>query len=243
MKKYRIEYFEELESTNEYAKNCSQDRTVIIANSQTKGKGRLGRSWSNNPGEAVTMSIFLKPDIEPETASMLTIVLAMAIKKTIDIDTMIKWPNDVVCNGKKIAGILTEMSVQGREINYVIAGIGINVNVQKFDEDISDKATSLFLETGRKYDIKTIVDRVLECFDEYYEVFLKDRDLKGIKTEYNKFLANKDKEVQIISQQEDIKGIARGINDSGELLVELLDGSVYTVRSGEVSVRGIYGYV
>ena len=239
---FKIEKFDELESTNEYAKKCSADGTVIVARSQTKGKGRLGRSWDNNPDEALTFSIFLKPDVSPEVTPMITLVSAMAVRAAVGDMAKIKWPNDVVINGKKVVGILTEMAMEDNRIKYVITGIGVNVNVRTFAPELKDKATSLYIETGKKQDMDKLLSDILEHFKKYYDLFLKTCDMSLLMEEYNSTLVNVNERVRIVAA-DGFSGIARGIDRMGELVVEKENGELVTVRSGEVSVRGIYGYV
>lgn len=157
--------------------------------------------------------------------------------------TGIKWPNDLVINGKKICGILTEMSADKNGIRYVIIGCGINVGKQEFAPEIASKATTVEAECGFSIDRSRLVANILEAFEEAYEVFLQTQDLSGLKEMYQGLLVNKDREVCVLDPQGEYQGTARGITDTGELLVELPNGKVQEVYAGEVSVRGIYGYV
>lgn len=159
----------------------------------------------------------------------------------------IKWPNDVVLRGKKICGILTEMSAGPEGIAYVVVGIGINVNNRIFPPELSDRATSLALEADmpgdRSISRSQVRDAVLDAFDKNYKIFLEHGDLSGLMDAYNGVLANRDREVRVLDEREPFGGIARGINAQGELLVEREPGKTEAVRAGEVSVRGICGYV
>ena len=238
---YDIKEFDELDSTNDYAKTCKGDRVVIWAWSQTAGKGRLGRSWNNHPGEALTFSVRLEPDIDAANASMITLVSAMAVRDAIGNKAAIKWPNDVVIDGKKVVGILTEMSAPEGKIEYVIPGIGVNVNVKDFEGEIKDKATSLYLEFGYEWNVRELLDKILVNFEKYYGIFLETQNMAGLKDSYNDNLVNMNQKVRVISDKP-FEGVARGINDVGELLVDTGDECI-AVRSGEVSVRGVYGYV
>jgi len=147
-----------------------------------------------------------------------------------------------VLNGKKICGILTELNTEIDTINYVVAGIGINVSNQAFGKEINASATSLSLEGGGILIRATLNEAVLEQFEYYYEIFCRNLDLSSILDEYNGFLVNRDRQVRILDPKEPFTGIAKGINAKGELLVEPENGEK-SVSSGEVSVRGIYGYV
>jgi biotin-[acetyl-CoA-carboxylase] ligase BirA-like protein len=163
---YNIIDLDNTDSTNEYAKRLARenflygnvDKTVIIAESQSAGKGRLGRSFLSENGKGIFMSILLRPgpDMSPEQASGLTLVAAVALHEAIlnvcGLETGIKWPNDIVADGKKLCGVLTEMSVDGSGVKFVVVGIGLNVSNEMFDKELSKLATSLYLLTGKIYD-------------------------------------------------------------------------------------------
>lgn len=244
-------YYDEVDSTNNQAKRLGEagapDGTLVTADYQTAGKGRRGRGWVSERGTGIWMSLMLRPDIPPSSASMLTLVAAMAVVKGIKdatgLDTMIKWPNDIVMNGKKICGILTEMSAEVDKIHYVVIGIGINANIREFPEEIREKATSLYLESGQVIVRSQVIASVMKAMDGYYEEFLKTGELSGLVEEYECHLVNKGEEVLVLAASGEYKGISLGIDKTGELLVQLNDGTVNHVVSGEVSVRGVYGYV
>ncbi len=242
--------FSETDSTNEELKrryNELGDGAVAIADSQSRGKGRRGRQWATPPGESIALSIYLKPQITPDKASMLTIVAAMAMldlcREIPGLDAKIKWPNDLVSSGKKFCGILTEMSAEPDLINYVIVGVGINVNGPVFPEELKDRATSLLLESGEKHSRAGLAAAFLKFFEQRYADFLRSGDLSGMKDDYNSMLAGRGEKVTVMDPKGAFSGISRGINDLGELLVEGEDGQMTAVYAGEVSVRGIYGYV
>ena len=144
---------------------------------------------------------------------------------------------------KKICGILTEMSLAGMKIDSVVVGTGINVNVKEFPEELRDKATSLYLESKQIFDRKKLLNEVLKEFWKQYNRFLEVQDLSYMKEEYNDMLVNRDREVLVLEPGNEYQAIAQGINELGELLVKKIDGSEAVVYAGEVSVRGIYGYV
>jgi BirA family biotin operon repressor/biotin-[acetyl-CoA-carboxylase] ligase len=193
------------------------------------------------------MSLILRPDILPGSASMLTLVAALAVHEGIlretGLETSIKWPNDIVAGGKKLCGILTEMSAELEGIHYVVVGIGINVNMGEFPEEVSSVATSLFLELGEKVRRSSLIASILEAFEGFYEEFISQGDLSGLISVYNSCMINAGREVRILDHAGDYTGKAIGINEKGELLVEMQSGEVKHVISGEVSVRGLYGYV
>ena len=244
-----VHFARETDSTNLWikrlAKEGASEGTLALAEFQSAGRGRLGRSWEVPEGTSVMMSILLRPKFEPQYAPTLTLVMGMAVAKAVKslgFDVSIKWPNDVVVSHKKICGILTEMGVRDGKIDYAVIGVGINVNIKEFPEEMADKATSLYLESGKEFDRSQIPGLVMEAFEEYYEKFAATCDLSGLKEEYESILANYNQPVRVLAK-EPYEGVARGITDGGELLVEKTDGMIVAVSAGEVSVRGLYSYV
>ena len=244
-----VHFARETDSTNLWikrlAKEGAPEGTLALAEFQSAGRGRLGRSWEVPEGTSVMMSILLRPKFEPQYAPTLTLVMGMAVAKAVKklgFDVSIKWPNDVVVSHKKICGILTEMGVRDGKIDYAVIGVGINVNIREFPEEMADKATSLYLESGREFDRSQLPGLVMEAFEEYYEKFAATCDLRGLKEEYESILANYNQPVRVLAK-EPYEGVARGITDGGELLVEKTDGTIVAVSAGEVSVRGLYSYV
>lgn len=267
-------HYEELDSTNLQAKRLARQRKdemgqvqgsgdtesgiVLTADLQTAGRGRLGRSWESPRGAGLWMSLLFRPELPPASASMLTLVAALAVARGIEevssVRTQIKWPNDLVADGKKVCGILTEMHANLHQIEYVVIGIGINVNTTEFPEELQQKATSLYLCSEQKTELDILKKEILKSFDQLYKEFCRCGDLSALRTVYEEQLANKGREVRILpadSQKtggmeksgDSLCGTCLGINEKGELLVRRADGFVETVVSGEVSVRGIYGYV
>ena len=242
---------DEIDSTNNWAKREAKEGapsgSVYLADSQTKGKGRVGRVWENPKGSGLAMSLLLKPEMPPEKAPMMTLIMGlaacMAIRHLTGLEAQIKWPNDVVINRKKTTGILTEMGMSDGKIEYVVVGIGINLNMEEFPKEIQEKATSLKLECGKNVDRDQMAQTLLWFFEQYYETFMETFTLDFLKETYHRVLINKDREVQILEKTETYTGICRGINEKGELLVEKRDGTCAEIFAGEVSVRGLYGYV
>ena len=247
----RLDYFPCLDSTNTYLKEIAgkgaPHGSVAVADRQTAGKGRLGRSWSSPTGCSVYMSYLLRPDIAPVHASRLTIVAALATARAIEevtgLSTEIKWPNDIVINKRKVCGILTEMSADMDRIEYVVIGIGVNVNMTHFEEELSDRATSLRIECNKAVSRSQLIVKMLSCFEYYYEQFIETEDLSAMLSDYNARLVNRGREVRIVERQKEWKAVAVEMDREGELVVQLPDGTTKKVISGEVSVRGIYGYV
>lgn len=247
-----IQYFDKTDSTNNQAKLAAEknapDGTLFVAECQTGGRGRRGKTWESPAGSGIWMSLLLRPDISPESASMLTLVLAVAMVDAIneevqDAKCYVKWPNDIVLNNRKISGTLTEMSAEMDSIHYVVIGIGINVNTTDFDESIKDMATSIYLGTGKKVKRSNIIAAFSHSFKKYYEAFLKTQDLTYIVDRYNELLINKGRTVKAIYANKELVGEALGINKDGELIIKTEDGCETAIRAGEVSVRGLYGYV
>ena len=245
-----IWYQTETDSTNTQAKRMGEDGapngTLVITEHQTAGKGRRGRSWVSPIGNCY-FSILLRPEISVDRASMITLVSALALAKTIKeaegLDTMIKWPNDVIANGKKLCGILTESSTDLEYIHYAVVGIGINTNQIDFPDEIKEMASSIRRETGKEINRAKLLGSFLNIFEDYYEKFLETEDLSILLEEYNRFLVNCGKEVKIIEKEQERILTAIGIDDRGRLIVEDKNGHRERIISGEVSVRGLYGYV
>lgn len=246
----QVVYEPVVDSTNNKAKRLAEEGaghgTLVLADQQSQGKGRRGRSWSTPPGTAVAMTVIVRPGMRPEQASMLTLIMGLAVasacRSLFELDAQIKWPNDIVIGGKKLCGILTEMSAEMNEIHYLVIGTGINVNMEEFPMEIRDTATSLCLELGKKVRRADVIQRCLEYFEQYYDVFMETENLSRLQKLYNQLLVSRDRQVRVLTPGNEYQGISRGINDKGELLVEREDGKTEAVYAGEVSVRGIYGY-
>lgn len=243
-------YFDSIDSTNSYAKEIGKDvqneLTVIVADSQTGGRGRFGRTFESPGDDSIYMSILLKTSIRPQNASMLTILAALAVRAAIEeisgIKAMIKWPNDIVVDGRKLCGILTEMSCEGDRVKYIVVGIGVNVNNKNMSGDLEKLAVSMRMLTEKCYDRWELVGKICKCFTEYYTEFMTKEDLEHIRDIYNGYLVHMNKEVYVAGADGTYSAISLGIDNKGELLVER-NKEIYTVLSGEVSVRGVYGYV
>jgi BirA family biotin operon repressor/biotin-[acetyl-CoA-carboxylase] ligase len=180
----RVILLPETTSTNTFAFRLAEEGaaegTVVVANQQTGGKGRLGRVWASPPGVNLYCSIILRPAIQPVAAPQLTFLSVIAVARAIEaltpLETRIKWPNDLLVNGKKVAGLLNEMSAETDKVNFVILGIGVNLNMTagQFPAELRHPATSLYLETGMKVDRTEFAKRLLLEFDKLYAVFLRE---------------------------------------------------------------------
>ena len=238
-----VVYFETIDSTNTVAKeNDYKDGTVIIAETQTAGKGRLGRSWESEEHSGIYMSVVLMPDISLERIPMLTLVAGISVcnvlTKLCNVPFKIKWPNDIVADGKKVCGILTEGVVSHKGTKAVV-GIGINVNNKNFSNELSDKASSIYMLTGKSFERECIINTILEEFEKAYNNYLEGKQF--IK-DYEKLCININRQVTFIKDGVQINGTAVAVAGNGELVIKKEDGTTLNINSGEVSVRGIYGY-
>lgn len=256
----KLYYYEVTGSTNNDAKRCGEagepHGTVVVADIQNAGKGRRGRGWQTLPGTALSFTMLLRPTFAPDRASMVTLVMALSVAEAVeeaiagagDAVATIKWPNDIVLNKKKICGMLTEMTMTPEmdEIQYLVVGAGINVNnrvAEEFQEEIRQTATSLRIETGRRVNRAQLLDGVLLRFEKNYAIFLETLDMSRLREAYQARLQGVGAEVRVLDPAGEYTGISRGINDRGELVVEKENGEKVQVYAGEVSVRGLYGYV
>lgn len=248
---YNVIHYEEIDSTNTEARRLSKSGAehglVIVAEKQTAGKGRRGRNWESPAGRNLYFSILLRPELKPKKAPMLTIVMAYSVAKVLheqeSLPVQIKWPNDLVLFKKKVCGILTEMNMNGCQVEDVIVGVGINVNTEGFPQELHDKATSLYLEKGVQIERKELLQKVLNEFQKQYMLFLEVQELSFLQESYNRMLINRNQEVLVLAPEGEYRADALGINELGELSVRKTDGSVENIFAGEVSVRGLYGYV
>jgi BirA family transcriptional regulator, biotin operon repressor / biotin---[acetyl-CoA-carboxylase] ligase len=244
----QVIFLKEVDSTNEEAKRQgiqgAPEGTVCLAEHQTGGKGRLGRRWVSLPEEGIWMSILLRPGITPYEVSQITLLAGLAVCQAIrsvtGCDALIKWPNDIVIHGKKLVGILTELAAEADRINYAVTGIGINVNQGKFPQEISHKATSLFLETQHRWARVPLVQKVLENFEDAYDAFLTETSFDFI-TPYKELCVSLGRQVSVQRGELTIQGKAVDISRSGELIIQTSEGQLYPINSGEVAVQGIYG--
>jgi BirA family transcriptional regulator, biotin operon repressor / biotin---[acetyl-CoA-carboxylase] ligase len=247
-----IVHFDSIDSTNSKAKQLADsaeaDGTIIISEEQTNGRGRLGRSWVSPKYKGIWMSIILKPDLNPMEAVKLTQIAAASLvlaSGELGVKTFVKWPNDIVMNHKKVCGILTEMSAELTRINYVIVGIGINVNIDEadFPEDIKPIATSLKVETKASVNRKELVGKILSNFENLYLKFIKENDIETSLHICRQNSALLGREIMIVKRDGNVEAKALDIDAEGRLLVQYADGSEEYVISGEVSIRGKGSYV
>lgn len=227
-------YLESVDSTNSYLKRIVKEGELtsglaVMAKVQTAGRGRLGRNWLSTESNTLCMSIVIKNDY----AEGLTLLTALAVyeglKGFCNESLQIKWPNDIICGEKKLCGILCE-----RALEYTVIGIGVNVNDQSFHSEIKNKATSLYLLSGKEYELKKVFESLVSSFEKVFEKF-GFSFCKEAKEMYESLCVNFGRSVTT----EKLSGTAVGIDINGSLLVET-EGALHTVSSGEVAVHGIY---
>lgn len=242
-----IYFYEETDTTNNRARELAlegaPEGTLVVAEKQTAGRGRRGKVWESPLGTGIWMSLVLRPQIAPAEASVLTLLCGLATAEAIEAETGlsagIKWPNDILINGKKAVGILTEMDCEMSEVHFVIPGIGINVNTASFPPEIAEIATSLYLECGKTVSRRRLVHKVLERLEEHYETFLRTGSFTAMLEDYRKHCITLGKEVHVLGR-EPFFAEALDITPEGELLVRRADnGKEEVVFSGEVSIRGV----
>ena len=242
-----IYFYEETDTTNNRARELAlegaPEGTLVVAEKQTAGRGRRGKVWESPLGTGIWMSLVLRPQIMPAEASVLTLLCGLATAEAIEAETGlsagIKWPNDILINGKKAVGILTEMDCEMSEVHFVIPGIGINVNTASFPPEIAEIATSLYLECGKTVSRRRLVHKVLERLEEHYETFLRTGSFAAMLEDYRKLCITLGKEVHVLGR-ELFFAEALDITPEGELLVRRADnGKEEVVFSGEVSIRGV----
>lgn len=245
---WRIREFQELDSTNQTLQELSgkeKEGLVVVADRQRFGRGRRGRIWESQEGNAY-FSLLLEPQIDTNAAPMLTLVAAYSLAKHLQSNKVacgIKWPNDLVVNGKKICGILTEMTLNGSRIDSVIVGIGVNLALGTIPPDLYDVATSIEEACGIRLTRQELIVGFLEEFEKNYQIFLRTENLQGLRADYNSLLVNCGREVRVLEPGNEYQAKALGINDNGELIVCMEDGTQKAIYAGEVSVRGCLGYV
>ena len=244
---------DEIPSTNDMAKALAVQGapagTVVTANSQTAGRGRLGRSFHAPKGLGVYLSVILRPDCTPDRIMHLTCAVAEAMCDAVESYTgcrpQIKWTNDLVADGKKLGGVLTELSVNPAtgKVEWVVAGIGINClqALEDFPEDIRSMATSLRAWTGKDILPGYHAGHMILALSKMSEALLSEKAV--ILDAYRKDCMTVGKQIVLVRGDEKRYGTALDVAADGGLVVRFEDGALETVQSGEISVRGLYGYV
>jgi len=242
--------FDELDSTNELAKKHAAsgkpEGTVVVAEKQLQGKGRLGRVWDSPKGQGIWMSVIIRPPILPIYAPQITFVLAVgmarAIHKALGLKAEIKWPNDILINRKKVAGILTELSAEIEKVEYIVFGIGVNANqkIEEFPEEFRNKAVSLSMSLGRDVSRVEVLRAMLEELEKTYNEYL-ERGFDYILKEWKANSITLGKDVQIIMDQEKLEGKAIDLDSSGCLIIKDKNNNLHRIIAGDVSLRDAEG--
>jgi BirA family transcriptional regulator, biotin operon repressor / biotin---[acetyl-CoA-carboxylase] ligase len=239
-----IFFYEKVGSTNTVASSLAEqvaEGAVFLADTQEKGRGRLGRVWLSPLGGNIYMSIILRPQIETKDATLITIMAAVAsanaLRKTTGLNISIKWPNDLMCNERKIGGILSELKTDQNGILFSVIGIGINVNtdIDAFPEDVREIATSVKKEIGRLFSREEIIAEVLNEINNWYMI-LKSMKRGVLLAEWQRLTSTLGKEVIVVIGQETYKGFAEAIDDEGMLILRLPSGEMKRIHSGDLTV-------
>ncbi|MFZ7103097.1 MAG: biotin--[acetyl-CoA-carboxylase] ligase [Peptococcaceae bacterium] len=238
--------FAEVDSTNNVAKKLAAEGrpegTIVVAERQLQGKGRLGRTWVSPTGKGIWVSLILRPDILPTASPQITFVLAVAmvkaLKKSLNITPKIKWPNDILIDGKKVAGILTELSAEIERVNYIIVGIGVNANQNPadFPAEFREKATSLKSVLGREIPRVKVLQGMLEEIESTYQEYLRG-DFSTVIKEWKANSLTIGQEVEVIMGAEKIAGNAVDVDHDGCLIVRDAGGELHRIIAGDVSLR------
>jgi BirA family transcriptional regulator, biotin operon repressor / biotin---[acetyl-CoA-carboxylase] ligase len=237
-----IHHHESLGSTNDLAKELGSkgapEGTVVVAETQTQGRGRLGRDWNSPPGAGLYVSLLLRPALPPEELPQITLTAAVAVAKAVESVTGlrpgIKWPNDLLWDGKKLGGILTEMETESDCIRHLVVGVGVNVNNRDFPPELAATATSLTLAGGVAVSRLRLLQAYLEEFDALYGRFL-NRDFDAILSQWKEYAVTLGRMVTVRQGLKEISGLALAVAPDGALLIETRPGEVVRVTSGEIS--------
>lgn len=239
----QIKLFDELDSTQDTAKRLAEDGapegTIVIAERQTRGRGRLGRSWISPRGKGVWMSLILRPGIPmvytPQLTLLAAVALCRAVRRQTGLEIGIKWPNDLLYSGRKISGILLESSAEEDRLKYVVAGIGISVNLEASDypPELTDKAVSLRLAAGRAFDRTETIALFLQAFGELYGLY-RSEGFGPIRLLWEALSVSLGKPCILTTPQGRIEGVPMRLNDAGALVVRLADGAETAIYSAEM---------
>ena len=242
----QIVYLPSVDSTNRRARQLAAEGaphgTLVIADEQTAGRGRRGRGWISPAGEGVFMSLILRPQSHPSEVARLSmqtaLAVALSIAQTTGLDARIKWPNDIVCGGRKVCGMLLEMNADEQAVHDVVAGIGINVHQTQFAPEIEKTASSLDLLSGQRVCRAALVRAFLEAFERAEALAAQG----ALMDAYRARSATLGQRVQVIAPAGSFTGTALEVTDSGSLIVEEEEGQRREVLAADVSVRGLMGY-
>ncbi len=234
----------ETDSTNVQARRLAEEGvlegTVVVADRQSAGRGRLGRRWESPSGVNLYCSILLRPKIPVQQAPQLTFLSAVAVAETLNkicqLSAKVKWPNDIVVNGAKISGLLNEMSAETEQIHFVILGIGVNLNMleDQFPDKLKYPATSAFLETGKLVNRLIFLQEFLQCLDKYYSEFLRE-GFVPIRRRWENLCNMMNMQVEVDQGSGNLCGTVVGLDAEGALRVQLDNGQIERILAGDVS--------
>ncbi len=241
-------FYEKLGSTNQQAKIMARqgaaEGSVVVADCQACGRGRMGREWLSPPGTNLYFSVILRPPVQPTRFAQIPLLAAAVVHQALlhitsadGLRLSIKWPNDILIDNRKVCGILCEMESEPDMTHFVVAGIGINVNLRDIPEAIDGIATSLFLESGVLHSRPKILSTILNRFEPLYEEWLQAGDLGALYIYLEQHAWLKDREITVETYHGSLAGRVRGISRTGELLLETEDGHMHRIVSGEAHVR------
>jgi BirA family biotin operon repressor/biotin-[acetyl-CoA-carboxylase] ligase len=238
--------FRETDSTNALAFKLAEEGavegTVVIADAQRRGKGRIGREWESPPGVNLYCSIILRPPIPPVAAFQITFLSAIAVARSVSrcalLEPSIKWPNDILVNGGKVAGLLNEMSAETEKVNFIVLGIGVNLNMRRdqFPQNLRHPASSLLLEGGVEINRTGFIRDLLMNLDALYDGYLRD-GYAPIRDEWLAMSRMAGRRVRVTDYNRSTEGMVRGIDDNGALILECAGGGMERVLTGDVMIQ------
>lgn len=242
----KVIHFETTPSTqliaHQEATKGAPEGTLIVSEEQTSGKGRMLREWHSSKQKGIWMSLILRPTLPLEKAPQFTLIAAIAIAKAIEdvigLEPEIKWPNDLLLDGKKVTGILTELQGEADQIRYLIIGMGINVNQesQDFPDELQDKATSLLIESGKKIKRKTVVQHILKNLEKYYLIYI-EKGFAPLKIIWEEYAVSIGKTITAQTSRGNITGIAEGITNDGVLMIRDRSGQLHYIYSADILIH------
>ena len=243
---HHVHFEETVTSTQKIAQTLAnegaEEGTIVVAEQQTNGRGRMARQWYSPSGTGIWMSLIIRPNIAVQATPQLTLLTAVAIVQAIEEITPlkpdIKWPNDILINGKKLVGILTELQAEADRVHSIIIGTGINVNqsITDFPEELHHVATSIHLETDKQWDRAQLIQEILLKFENLYSLYLA-QGFRPIKLLWEGYAVSLQKPITARTINGTVEGKAIGINDAGVLLIQTSDGSVKQIYSADIELQ------
>lgn len=244
---YSLHLLHEVDSTNEEAATLATrgaaEGTVVIAEAQRRGRGRLGRRWASPAEVGIYLSVILRPPSPPESAPALSLLGAVAVGEAIErmtgLEAALKWPNDLIVRGKKVAGISGEVATEAARLQHVVLGIGVNVNQLEadFEGELRQTATSLRIELGHRVDRTAMIRSICEGLDQWYDCFLSS-GVPPILDRVRRRCLTLGREVVTRSGDEELRGLAVEVDEAGALVIRTADGTLHRLFAGDVTLTG-----